>query len=262
MMPHHSMQSLPEHTMEKVKESLPKTDSNLHQDIDDNTMSSTQYEYNTSEICNKRKRRIDNEINRLSFQATHAKHSRATEENRLDKRGTQVEHLHQLNRNDQSTSTYDSDFHLTNQPIMIQDAISFLNAHDPLDHKWSDFEKNPTKSLLLWYVNAGCFAFDECKEYSMSFDGKQIDTETLKNEIAEESLSDQELANLIKTFHRYHSYTKGNMYSCACCGYQQLEQKHPNIEYIQIRITDEEPIARMLRYNENQTKALHNEQHL
>jgi len=68
---------------------------------------------------------------------------------------------------------------------MIQDAISFLNAHDPLDRKWSDFEKNPTKSLLLWYVNAGCFAFDECKEYSMSFDGKQIDTETLKNEIAE-----------------------------------------------------------------------------
>jgi len=47
----------------------------------------------------------------------------------------------------------------------------------------------------------------------MSSDGKQINTETLRNEIAEESLSDQELANLIKKFHRYHSCTNGNLYA-------------------------------------------------
>jgi len=95
-----------------------------------------------------------------------------------------MEHLystevHQVNRENDQTST-DLDFHLTNQQILIQDAISFLNAHDPLDHKWSDFEKDPTKSLLLWYANAGCSAFDEYKEYSMPFYGKQIDTETLR----------------------------------------------------------------------------------
>jgi len=144
--------------------------------------------------------------------------------------------VHQVNRQSDQIST-GSNFHLTNQQILIQDAMNFLNAHDPDDCKWSDFEKNPTKSLLLWYANAGCFAFDEYKEYSiMSSDGKQIDTETLRNEIAEESLSDQELENLIKKFHRYHSYTNGNLYACACCGFQQLEQLHPKIEYTQIRI--------------------------
>jgi len=35
MMPHHLTQSLPKHTMEKGKQSLPTTDSNLHQDTND-----------------------------------------------------------------------------------------------------------------------------------------------------------------------------------------------------------------------------------
>ncbi len=160
-MPHHSTQSLPKHTMEKGKQSLPTTDSNLHQDTNGNTMSSTQYEYNPSENYNEQKRRIEcqcqNEINQLNNPATCAKYSRTTEENQLDKRATQIEHLHQLNRHDQSN--IDSDFHLTNQQILIQDAINFLNAHDPDDHKWSDFEKNPTKSLFLWYAKCRMFCF-------------------------------------------------------------------------------------------------------
>jgi len=176
MMLHHSTQS--------------QTDSNIHRNINNNTMSSTQSEYNPSEIYNQQKWRIESEINQLNNRATHARHSRSTEENRLDQQASQIEHLHHS----------ESGYHLTNDQILIPDAIKFLNTHDPNDHKWSDFEKNPIKSLLLWYANAGCFAFDEYKEYSMSSNGKQIDTETLKNEIAEESLSDQELANLIKNF--------------------------------------------------------------
>jgi len=181
--------------MEKGKQSLSTNDSNVHQDTNENTMSSTQYEYNPSEIYNEQKWRTESEINRLNNWATHARHSRSTEENWLDKQASQIEHLHHS----------DSGFHLTNQQILIPDAIKFLNTHDPDDHKWSDFEKNPIKSLLLWYANAGCFAFDEYKEYSTSFDGKQIDTGTLRNEIAQESLSGQELEHLIKKFHIYHS---------------------------------------------------------
>jgi len=130
----------------------------------------------------------------------HAKHSRSTEKNRLDKEAIQIEQLqttvhstetnqlnqqiipighlhstevHQVNRQSDQIST-GSNFHLTNQQILIQDAFNFLNSHDPDNCKWSDFEKNPIKSLLLWYANAGCFAFDEYKEYSMSSDGNKL----------------------------------------------------------------------------------------
>jgi len=37
--------------------------------------------------------------------------------------------------------------------------------------------------------NAGCFAFDEYKEYITCFHGKHINTERLRNEIAEEFLT-------------------------------------------------------------------------
>jgi len=42
----------------------------------------------------------------------------------------------------------------------------------------------------LWYANAGCFAFDEYKEYSLLFDGKPVDTKALEKESHDQSLSD------------------------------------------------------------------------
>jgi len=80
----------------------------------------------------------------------------------------------------------------------MHEAVNFLNLKDPLQPKWSDFEKSPVKSLLLWYANAGCFAFDEYKEYRMLFNGKEMDVNLLEKEISDECLSDQELGNLIK----------------------------------------------------------------
>jgi len=52
----------------------------------------------------------------------------------------------------------------------------------------------------------------------MAFNGKQMDVNILKNEISDESSSDQELGNLIKKFSINHSYTNGNLYACAACG--------------------------------------------
>jgi len=46
----------------------------------------------------------------------------------------------------------------------MHEAVKFLNPKDPFQHKWSEFEKRPVKLLLLWYANAGCFAFGEYKE--------------------------------------------------------------------------------------------------
>jgi len=155
-----------------------------------------------------------------------------------------------------------SDFHHTNHQLSIHDAVNFLNTTDPSDRKWSDFKENPTKSLLLWYANAGCFAFDEYKEYSLAFHGKPLKTEALQKEINDESLSVQELGSLIKKFHSFHSYTDGNLYACASCGIRQLEQLHPKIEYASIQITDDLSSLNVLRYTEDQTKALCSEQQL
>jgi len=63
----------------------------------------------------------------------------------------------------QLPSSDNSGFKLTNHQLSIQAAVRFLNADDPQEQKWKDFEKSPVKSLLLWYANAGCFAFDEYK---------------------------------------------------------------------------------------------------
>jgi len=96
----------------------------------------------------------------------------------------------------------------------------------------------------------------------MRYNGEQINTESLQKEIHHEALTDQELGSLIKKFQNNHSYTDGNLYACACCGYRQLEQLEPKIEYTCIKITDNEPLLKVLHCNESQTRALHNEQQL
>jgi len=61
--------------------------------------------------------------------------------------------ISQLNTETDTTqilSSTTSNFHLTNEQLLTTDAVNFLNAPDPLKCEWSDFEKNPIKSLLLW----------------------------------------------------------------------------------------------------------------
>jgi len=142
----------------------------------------------------------------------------------------------------------------------MQEAVNFLNKKDPLQHKWSDFEKSPVKSLLLWYANAGCFAFDEYKEYSMAFNGQQMDVKGLEKEISNEALSDEELGNLIKKFSINHSYTDGNLYACGACGMRQLEQLHPKIEYVSIPLMND--LFKSLQYTDDEKNGFCNEQQL
>jgi len=85
----------------------------------------------------------------------------------------------------------------------------------------------------------------------MPFDGKQVNTEAPQKEINDKSLSDQDHESLIKKFHNNHSYTNGNLYACVCCGFRQLKQLEPKIEYTCIKITDDIPPLKMLHYNEN-----------
>jgi len=151
-------------------------------------------------------------------------------------------------------------FILSNHHLLLEEAVKFLNAKNPKGHKWSNFEKNPIKSLLLWYANAGCFAFDEYKEYAIAFNGQQIDCKAHEKEISNETLSDQELGNLIKKFSMNHSYTNGNLYACAACGIRQLEQLHPKIEYVSIQLNN--ALLKSLQYTDDQKNGFCNEQQL
>jgi len=178
----------------------------------------------------------------------------------------QVTYQHQSNRSTDEYSQIENfasnhdEFKLRNPQLSMQEAINFLNLKDPLQHKWSDFEKSPVKSLLLWYANAGCFAFDEYKEYSMAFNGQQMDVKGLEKEISNEALSDEELGNLIKKFSVNHSYTECNLYACGACGMRQLEQLQPKIEYVSIPLMND--LLKSLQYTDDEKNAFRNEQQL
>jgi len=72
-------------------------------------------------------------------------HNKATEYERLDNH-SEIENI----------GDYGNEFKLRNPQLSMDEAVNFLNLKDPLQHKWSDFEKSLVKSLLLWYANAGC----------------------------------------------------------------------------------------------------------
>jgi len=176
-------------------------------------------------------------------------HNRASEYERLDNHN-EIENI----------GDYGNEFKLRNPQLSMQEAVNFLNLKDPLQHKWSDFEKSPVKSLLLWYANAGCFAFDEYKEYSMAFNGQQMDVKGLEKEIGNEALSDQELRDIIKKFSVNHSYTDGNLYACGACGMRQLEQLYPKIEYVSIPLMHD--LLKSLQYTDDEKNGFRNEQQL
>jgi len=197
---------------------------------------------------------IENEVSYL-----HSLEDIRANENLVSQRMNYQRENNRLNEYEILSSNH-TDFKLRNPQLSMQEAVNFLNLKDPLQHKWSDFEKSPVKSLLLWYANAGCFAFDEYKEYSMAFNGQQMDVKGLEKEISNEALSDEELGNLIKKFSVNHSYTDGNLYACAACGMRQLEQLYPKIEYVSIPLMHD--WLKSLQYTDDEKNGFHNEQQL
>jgi len=118
-----------------------------------------------------------NEVIHLQDQASHAKRQEVQEVSHLHQQASracfkhdnsaneaahlqQVTYQHQNNRvieNErldnhdeiENIGEYGNEFKLRNPQLSMQEAINFLNLNDPLQHKWSDFEKSPVKSLLL-----------------------------------------------------------------------------------------------------------------
>jgi len=110
-------------------------------------------------ICLHQQEIIEGEINLL-----HSLEDIRVNENTVSQRMNYEHENNRLTEYEILSSNHD-EFKLRNPQLSMQEAVNFLNKKDPLQHKWSDFEKSPVKSLLLWYANAGCFAFDEYKEW-------------------------------------------------------------------------------------------------
>ena len=97
---------------------------------------------------------------------------------------------------------------------------------------FDDRLKCDTKSRLLFYLNSGFFRFQQYKEYDASHDGEPIDVQAIKSEIHDESLTENEMRNLMANFLTNHSYTSERLASCGACGIRVLERiGSPSIRY-------------------------------
>ena len=123
---------------------------------------------------------------------------------------------------------------------------------------FSDFPSNLVKSVLLFYVNSGLFRFDQWKDYSKKWEGKDVDCDSLKKEMEEEMLSDEELMAMMEKFFMCHSYTDDKLLSCGACGLREMERpEDPKVQYRRVDLDDNSQ-ACVFKYNEEDGRILHN----
>jgi hypothetical protein len=92
-----------------------------------------------------------------------------------------------------------------------------------MDAYFGDIEKNPFKSVLLYYLNSGYGRFQQYKEFDKAWDGKNVATNEICKEIDDEILDETELYKLLETFFHEHSYTDVKLLSCGACGLREME---------------------------------------
>ena len=125
------------------------------------------------------------------------------------------------------------DIEINDMCLSAEELQAKMQAHELYcrknpDHKESFFQdanKSLPKALLQFYINSGCFQFDEYKEYSLKCKGEPVNIEGLLKEIEQEKLTNKEMEALMRHFYRAHSYTDPKLYSCGACGVlRDLEQ--------------------------------------
>ena len=140
--------------------------------------------------------------------------------------------------------------------ISPEELTTFLKQDPKGEHLFSDVLKNPTKAVLLHYLNSGFFSFQRWKEYCSIYDKSPItekDKTDLENETQAQLLSDEELLHLLGTFLKRHSYSEEHLYSCGACGLRQFERtESPCLKYKEFHL-DSQPDTSPLCYNKEET---------
>ena len=123
------------------------------------------------------------------------------------------------------------DFNISAEDLKAKMALfEKLQQTDPrlkdLDF-FSDSNQSLVKALLLFYMNSGCFRFDQCKECGDKWNEEPLDMECLRKELQEEGLNGLEASRIMKQFLASHSYTQFKLNSCGACGIRDVSS---NIE--------------------------------
>ena len=120
---------------------------------------------------------------------------------------------------------------------------------------FKDVLKSPKKALLLFYLNSGLHRFQRYKDYSSQHDGEPVDIEALKEEIKEEQLTNDEMADITSRFLKCHSFTGEDMPSCGACGIRCFERhEQPRIRFEEFPL--EHPLLRALKYTEGESVSI------
>ena len=130
------------------------------------------------------------------------------------------------------------------------------NNPEELDRYFADIHRNPSKAVLLYYLNSGHGRFQQHKEFDANCRGKDFDIDDLCEEIEAEQLDGEELHNLCERFFARHSFTDNSLWSCGMCGLRELQSKevaHESKLFKRITLSVlEEDQGEVIRYTEEQ----------
>ena len=153
--------------------------------------------------------------------------------------------------NQQQADTLDD----TSMLMTAGELFSMLQRCDKNEQNlfFKDIDRSPLKACLLLYLNSGYGRFDQYKEFDANMNATNVDVDGICKEIQDEVLNDKEMYELINTFHKQHSYTEGNLYSCGLCGIRHMEV--PN--RVSFALKDLNTIP-WVHYTEDETEELNN----
>ena len=107
----------------------------------------------------------------------------------------------------------------------VETILAEKDAEGSLDTYFADMCSNPSKAVLLYYLNSGYCRFDLVREFDGLSAGETVNIEKLRNEICDECLTENELQGLMTNFHKSHSFVDDHLWGCATCGLREMEQR-------------------------------------
>ena len=139
--------------------------------------------------------------------AARASNSEQTNQINSRRRKTRAEKSAAREKDDEETFPVNSDDELRLSEDQLKAIMDRLmtgetmverqNAHNSV---FRGMDKDVNKALLLYYLNSGGFRFDLWKRHSKEHDGKEIDVDSLVEEILSEELSEVQLKDTVDRF--------------------------------------------------------------
>ena len=114
--------------------------------------------------------------------------------------------------------------------------------------------KNLQDAILCYYLNSGYARFNEHLSFSNNYNGKEINVESIINEIDSEVLSNKELYSRIESYFKAHNFNT-SLLSCGACGIRNFESENDtaSMKYTRVFL---ESLPEVYKMNSYQKKNL------